>query len=223
MIYKFQYTCMYIILFVFLDIHADTKSSTLNQTDAEKKNTDMIHNEIPPKPIAAIKYQQKSTDSSNSSTKKEESSNNSSTSSTTNSSSDKKEESSSDKKDDDKETIKAPEQKTKPQNIITSVYIQNNFGQNCILKKIEILLANQAQPFVKDNLNIQIAAAKKIYTRGTITAFDITTTDSVQSFNGIKSIIIDTDTINFDNPNIGSSKLQPILITKKNGRWILDK
>ena len=63
-----------------------------------------------------------------------------------------------------------------------------------------------------------------LYSKGTVTAFDITTaSQSVDNFSGIKSITINDDQIVFDNIKTGSTLSKPIKITKKDGHWILDK
>jgi hypothetical protein len=112
----------------------------------------------------------------------------------------------------------------KAQQVLISVYIQNNFEQDAMLNKIELLLANQTAPLIKSNLKIPVKAAQNIYSKGSITAFDLTAeANSVQSFNGIQSITINDDQIVFNNVKTGSSLSNPIAITKKDGHWVIDK
>ncbi|MDP3788633.1 MAG: hypothetical protein Q8Q60_04965 [Candidatus Chromulinivorax sp.] len=117
-----------------------------------------------------------------------------------------------------------PQPDIKKQQIIISVYLQNNYEQDAILKTIELLLTNQTAPVVKNNLNIPIKAAKNIYSKGSITAFDITTeSNSLQSFSGIQSITINDDPIAFKDIKTGISLSHPIAITKKDGHWVSDQ
>ncbi|MBV8661003.1 MAG: hypothetical protein JO129_02570 [Candidatus Dependentiae bacterium] len=106
--------------------------------------------------------------------------------------------------------------------ILTSVYIQNNFTQDAILNKIQFLVTNQTTPLTVDNLNITIPASKEMLSKGSITAFDITVgNNTVQSFNGIQNITINGNLITFTNINAGSSANNPIIITQKDGTWVL--
>ena len=113
---------------------------------------------------------------------------------------------------------------TSTQQVLTSVYIQNNFTHDGTLNQIALLAPGKTEPFIKKNLQIPIAAATNVYSRGSITAFDLTAdNNSIQSFNGIQSIIVDTDEITFSDISTGSSLTNPIAINKVAGKWILDK
>ncbi len=121
-------------------------------------------------------------------------------------------------------TPAVPTPDIKKQQIIVSVYLQNNYEQDATLTKIEFLLAHQTTPTIKSNLNIPIKSAKNIYSKGSITAFDITTeTNGIQSFNGIQSITIGDDQIVFKDIKTGVSLSHPIVITKNNGHWVTDQ
>lgn len=109
------------------------------------------------------------------------------------------------------------------QQTLISVYIQNNYEQQATLTRLEFIFGSNSTPTVKDNLNIKIKGST-LYSKGTLTAFDITTANqSVDNFSGIKSITINGDQIVFANIKTGSTLSRPIKITKKNGHWILDK
>ncbi len=121
-------------------------------------------------------------------------------------------------------TAAVPTVETKAQQILISVYIQNNFTQDAKLNQIELLTSKKTEPFIKSNLNIPIPASKSLYSKGSITAFDLTADrNSVETFNGIQSITINDDKLTFNNVKTGSSLSNPIKITQKDGHWVLDK
>jgi len=75
----------------------------------------------------------------------------------------------------------------------------------------------------KNNLNLPIPAAKNIYTKGLITAFDIMSDqNNIQTFNDVENITINGNKIIIHNMKIGYTLQNPIIITKKNGIWCLD-
>lgn len=121
-------------------------------------------------------------------------------------------------------TAEVPVVQEKTKQILISVYIQNNYTQDAILNKIELLITDQTTPLIKDNLKIPIQASKSIYSKGSVTAFDLTAqANSIASFNGIQSITIGEDQIVFTNVRTGISLSNPIQITKQNDKWVLDK
>ncbi len=116
-----------------------------------------------------------------------------------------------------------PKVDTVVQQILISLYIQNNYEEQAILQQLELILTDQNTPVIKDNLNITIKGST-LYSRGTVTAFDITTqSKNINNFSGLQSITINNNKITFDNIKTGSTLSNPIKITKKNGNWILDK
>ena len=129
-----------------------------------------------------------------------------------------------DKKAADDKAAAVPKVEVKAQQILISVYIQNNFTKDAKLKQIELLTSKKTEPFIKNNLNIPIPASKSLYSKGSITAFDLTADrNSVETFNGIQSITINDDKLTFNNVKTGSSLSNPIKITQKDGHWVLDK
>ena len=116
--------------------------------------------------------------------------------------------------------ITPPTPKEQPKQIVVSVYIQNNYNQPGTLQSIELLFSNQSTPISKD-LNIPIKAAN-LYSKGAITAFDVTTNASdLQTFNGITSITIDGTKLTFNNAKASSTIYNPIKITQENVKWVL--
>jgi hypothetical protein len=129
-----------------------------------------------------------------------------------------------DKKASDDKAAATPKIEVKPKQILISVYIQNNFTKDAQLNQIELLTAKKTEPFIKNNLNIPIPASKSLYSKGSVTAFDLTADrNSIETFNGIQSITINDDKLTFNNIKIGSSLSTPIKITQKDGHWVLDK
>jgi hypothetical protein len=120
------------------------------------------------------------------------------------------------------ETPSVPQPDPKVSKILISIYIQNNAEYSAKLNKLELILADKKDPVMKDNLNIPIKAST-IYSKGTVTAFDITTeSTSLDNFSGIKSITINSDQITFANVKTGSTLSRPIKINKVNEKWVLD-
>ena len=106
--------------------------------------------------------------------------------------------------------------------ILTSVYIRNNFHQDATLTQIQFLIAKETTPLTINNLKITIPGSKNALSKGSLTAFDITAANnSVQSFNGIETITVNGNLITFTNINSGSSVNNPIEITQENGKWVL--
>lgn len=120
-------------------------------------------------------------------------------------------------------TTAVPVIQEKTKEILISIYIQNNYHEDATLDKIELLITNQTSSLIKDNLKIPIQASKNIYSKGFVTAFDLTAeTNSIASFNGIQSITINGDQIVFTNVKTGVSLSNPIAITKIDNKWALD-
>lgn len=118
-------------------------------------------------------------------------------------------------------TPAVPQQEKPKAKVLTSMYIQNNYDQDAVLKEIEFGLANNNNSLKKE-LNIKVPANKNLYSKGSVTAFDLTTSNDVETFNGISSITIDNDHLTFKNAQIGFSLNRPIRITKKDGHWVLN-
>ena len=126
--------------------------------------------------------------------------------------------------DKEKADKEVPTIDVKAQQILISVYIQNNFTKDTKLNQIELLTSNKSEPLIKSNLNIPIPASKNLYSKGSVTAFDLTTDrNRLEEFNGILSITIDGKKLAFNNAKIGFSLSDPIKITQKDGAWILDQ
>lgn len=107
---------------------------------------------------------------------------------------------------------------------LTSIYIQNNFPKEAVLDQIDLLVDNETTPVIKSNLNITIPGVKNLYSKGSIIGFDITSPGkNINNFNGISSITINNDKINFTNIKTGYGIGHPIKITQKNGHWVADK
>lgn len=106
--------------------------------------------------------------------------------------------------------------------ILTSVCVQNNFTKDAILKQVEFLVKKKKSLIIKSDVKIKVPAAKTMYSKGSITSFDITAGKNIKNFSGIKSITVGKDKITFKNIRTGFSLNRPISITQKDGKWVLD-
>jgi|GEM_PF-2143663 len=106
--------------------------------------------------------------------------------------------------------------------VLTSVYIHNTSDKDATLHKVTIVIANQKKPLVKKGLKINVPGKKSIYDKGSMISFDITADSSNYAmFNGVKSIKVGDDDIEFSTLKIAFQS-DPIKITRKKGKWIVD-
>lgn len=112
--------------------------------------------------------------------------------------------------------------KIAPHQLISTVYIQNNFTQDAKLNQITFSTDKNAASVVKSNLNVPIPASKNIYSKGAMTAFDLTSnSDSIQNFSGIQNITINNTLLTITDPSTGLSVSTPIKITQTGGNWVV--
>ena len=92
------------------------------------------------------------------------------------------------------------------------------------MQQIDLLVANKQEPLAKTNLNITVPALKNTYSKGSIIGFDVASpSKDIDSFNGLASITVNGEKLNFTHVKTGYGMNHPIKITQKDGHWALEE